>query len=250
MLNRSLIIETEEEALINFFGLQSARADIPPLPDWIDDGLIQYWQENIFHLHYVPETSLDKNFTSPIWRDKPCKIFYKAIREGKIQEKSLVLPGKWILIDGRDKPAKKVIWITSKDTRFLQKIGLNAKNYFKKWRRQLHKQDYLIKVLNQKGFGSRFCLSIHDINKLKPEILDFLKVDRNTKIRLPFFIEYNYLGNVFYKQWGATATWEWFEDMFGGKQNLAGGSESVGCIGWEPPDFWSTILTFRPVVEF
>ena len=140
-------------------------------------------------------------------------------------------------------------WIRINDVWILEKIGLNPKNYLKKQNKQLHQNEYLTNMLTKKGFGSRFCLTIYEINDLKPFILEFLKIDPQKIIRLPFFIEYNYLGNMIYKQWGTTETWEWFEDKLNDGQYLAGGSSNIGCIGWEPPGFWSTILTFRPVIE-
>ena len=79
-------------------------------------------------------------------------------------------------------------------------------------------------------------------------ILQILKIE-NHKIRLPYFIEYNYLANTFYKQWALTQTWEWLEDIFNKKQHLATGSKSVGIIGWDHKNFYSTILGFRPVIE-
>lgn len=248
MLNRVLIFESEKKEITDFLNIKNV--DIPPLPDWIDNKLVQYWNENLFHVHYLPKVCFDENLTLSKWQDKPHKIFYKKIYEGKINERAKLLSGTWILIDGRNKPPKKVPWITSGDTRIFKKIGFDPKNYFKKWSKQAHQREYLINILKKKGFGSRFCLSIHDINELKPFILKFLKIDKEKNIiRLPFFMEYNYLGNSFYKQWASTETWEWLEDKFEKEQNLAGGSESVGCLGWEPPEFWSTILTFRPVIE-
>jgi hypothetical protein len=247
MINKKDIFEKEQGILENFFNKEFVN--MPNLPDWVTDDLLRYWHENIFHAHYVPEISLDENLDLPLWRNRPDKVFYKKIREKKLGNEAKILSGKWILIDGRDKPAKKVPWIRVNDVRILQKIGLNPKSYFKKWNKQLHQQEYLTKVLKETGFSSRFCLTINEINDLKPYILNFLKIDLQKNIRLPFFVEYNYLGNAIYKQWQTTETWEWFGDKFDDGQHLAGGSKSVGCIGWEPPEFWSTILTFRPVIE-
>jgi len=183
-----------------------------------------------------------------LWQDKPNKYFYQKIEQGKLNKTAKALPGKWILIDARDKPPKQRFWLRSKELRLLEKLGFKPKNYLKKSKKQLYQQEYLVSVLRQNGFGSRFCLSIYDIEKLKSYILKILEI-KNKKVRLPYFIEYNYLGNAFYKQLAKTQTWEWFEDKFEQKQNLAGGSGSIGCFGWEPPDFWSTILSFRPVIE-
>lgn len=247
MLNKKEILEAERAVLKEFFNIK--YIDLPDLPDWVTDELIQHWDKNIFHLHYIPKISLDQDSDIPLWQDRPDKIFYQKIIEGKIKKDAKSLPGKWILIDGRDKPAKKSPWIRINDVSVLKKMGLNPKNYFKKWKRQLHQHEYLSNILKEKEFGSRFCLTIPEINNLKPFILKFLKLSPEKIIRLPFFLEYNYLGNTIYKQWRTTETWEWFEDKLADGQHLAGGSKSVGCIGWEPPEFWSTILTFRPVIE-
>lgn len=247
MLSKKEILNNERVIIENFFNKKFV--DIPNLPDWITDELIKFWNENFFHVHYVPPFSLDENLKLPLWQDKPSKIFYKKIREGKLKNEAKILSGKWLLIDGRDKPKKRVPWIRSNDVRFLEKMGFNLKNRLKKWHKQLHQNEYLIKILQEKGFGSRFCLTIHEINDLKPFILNFLKIEQSKIIRLPFFAEYNYFGNAIYKQWRTTETWEWFEDKFDDGQHLVGGSRNVGCIGWEPPEFWSTILTFRPVIE-
>ncbi len=247
---RREVFKKEQEIVSRNLGSELSK--IPDLPDWIKDKDIQYWEKLLFSVHYLPKISLDEGLDIPLWKDKkdrPYKVFYKKIREGKIEKKAKTLTGKWILIDSRDKPSQKVPWMTSDEVWFLKKIGFEPKNYFKKWKRQIHKEEYLKEILKEKGFGSRFCLSINDIDSLKPFISSFLKVDFRKNIRLPFFAEYNYLANAVYSQWQTTKTWEWFQDKFEEKQHLAGGSKSPGCVGWEPRDFWSTILTFRPVVE-
>lgn len=246
LMNKNDILKREKEILEKVF---NEKINIPDLPSWVAKKDIYFWNKNIFHLHYLPKISIDEDLNFPSWQDKPNKVFYRKIKEGKLNKKAKFLPGKWILIDGRDKPKKKALWIRSKETSFLKKIGLNPKNYFKKWDKQLHQNEYLSEPLKENGFGSRFCLSIHEIDNLKPFILDFLNISSKKNIRLPFFIEYNYLGNIIYKQWRTTKTWEWFEDKLDDNQYLAGGSKNLTCIGWEPPDFWSTILTFRPVIE-
>jgi len=94
-----------------------------------------------------------------------------------------------------------------------------------------------------------FFLINNEYGRNKIFIPNFLKLPANAGVRLPTFMEYSYLGNIFYKQWATTSTWEWFEDKFKDRQNLAGGSDSLGCCGGDPLDFWSTILSFRPLVE-
>ena len=247
MQNIDSIIKRENEAIRLFFNLETFN--VPTLPIWIDNEIINYWDNLHFDIHYLPKISLNKQSNFSLWRDKPSKYFYKKITEGKLTKRSDELPGKWILIDTRDKPPKKIPWINYNDALFFKIFGLDIKKYLKKIRTQSFKDEYLDKILLQKKFCSRFCLSIDEIDELKPHIQNLLKLDENKKIRLPYFIEYNYLGNIFYKQWAKTKTLEWFEDTLDNGSHLAGGSGSVGCLGIDPPEFWSTILTFRPIIE-
>ena len=241
-----LIKEREQKVVRNFFNIKNF--EIPPLPDYLNETIIQSWRRLNFNIHYLPKISLKQKLNLPLWKDRPDKVFYEKIRQGKISQKAIELPGKWILIDSRDKPQKREIWITSNEVFFLRKIQPGLEDYFKKKNKQVHQNEYLRKPLNKMGFSSRFCLSIKDINKLKPFISRLLKINDKI-IRLPYFIEYNYLGNAVYHQWAETKTWEWFEDIYDENQHLAGGSNSVGIIGWDPINYWSTILSFRPIIE-
>lgn len=245
-MDREQVFKKEKELVTRIFGIQ--YSEIPDIPKWVTNNDAEYWAKNLFFIHYIPQISLDECLNLPEWHDKPSRYFYKKIKEGKLKTEAKILSGKWILIDGRDKPAKRVPWINAKDMRIFQKMGFNPKNYFKKWKRQIHRQEYLADILKEKGFGSRFCLDINEVDNLKPFILDFLRINSQKIIRFPFFAEYNYLGNTVYKQWRTTETWEWLEDKLDEKYNLASGSRSVSCMAWDPPDFWSTILTFRPVI--
>lgn len=241
----NLIKIREERTIKTFFSIENFK--LPSFPNYLNNKIIQYWNQLNFNIHYIPKITLKQDLVLPLWKNKPNKSFYKKIQEGKINPKAATLSGQWILIDSRNKPEKKMPWITSENVHMLKKIGINIEKYLKQKNVQSHENEYLRTVLKKQGFNSRFCLSINDINKLKPFILHLLKINSKT-IRLPYFIEYNYLGNAIYKQWATTKTWEWFEDIFNHNQHLAGGYGSVGAIGWDPIDYWSTILTFRPVI--
>lgn len=232
-----LIRQTETDHICNFFQLDTFTT--PPLPDWIDEERVRFWNELLFDIHFLPKHSLEVSN----------HFFCKAIQQGTLPPESNRLPGKWILIDTRDKPEKTRPWISASDVRMLEKLGFQAKNFLKKKSSQSFHQEYLGEILKQHSFGSRFCLSVNDINELKPQILEILKCHESKKIRLPSFIEYFYLGKTFYPQWGTTKTWEWFEDIYDHTQHLAGGSGSLDAIGCDPIEYWSTILTFRPLIE-
>ena len=239
-------MQAETDVIRRFFQLESFVA--PPLPSWITDELVTFWGNHLFHLHFLPSIALTQDLDLPLWKDRPGHFFYESIDKGTIHPDSQSLPEKWILVDARDKPEKTGPWVSSSDVWILEKLGFHPKNFFKKKATQIFDQEYLAGALVKKGFSSRFCLSVNDVKELKPSIQKILKLD-NQKIRLPRFIEYNYLGNTFYPQWGTTQTWEWFEDVYDHDQHLAGGSDSLGAIGCDPTDYWSTILTFRPLIE-
>jgi len=245
MIEFNLIKEREEKTIQKFLSIENFK--IPYLPNYLNKEIVKYWEQLNFNIHYLPKIVLKQNMDFPQWKNKLPKIFYKKIGDGKIDSKAINLSGQWILIDSRDKPEKKTSWITSENVRILKRFGINIEKYLKQKNTQIHKDEYLSPVLKKQGFKSRFCLSINDINKLKPFILNLLKLN-NKIIRLPYFIEYNYLGNAIYKQWATTKTWEWFEDIYDHNQHLAGGYNSVSAIGWDPIDYWSTILTFRPII--
>ena len=247
MLGRNQIVKKEQKVINEFLGKKSE--DVPQLPSWITEELIRYWDENMFHIHWLPQITVDRNSNFPLWKQKPSEFFYKKIQKRDLKEEAKILSGKWILIDSRDKPSKKVPWITVNSSWFFKVIGISSKDYFKKWGKQKHSNEYLTKILERNGFGSRFCSTIQDIEELKSFTLNFLRIDSKKRIRLPFFMEYNYLGNAFYNQWGTTRTWEWHEDKLKDGQRLAGGYESVGCVGCDPPKHWSTILSFRFLIE-
>ncbi len=231
----------------NFFG-ESFR-NMPKIPKWITQDIISYWQENLFALHYLPFKEIKENDSFSSLKEGPSKTFYKKIKEGKLKEKSAFLPGRWLLIDIRKKPEKNVAWIRSDEVFLFEKMKLKPKEKLKKIKKQPHEKEYLKEALKEKGFNSRFCLNIFEIRELYPAVLNFLKIKEEKKVRLPFFIEYNYLVNAFYDNFKKTETWEWFEDKYEEKFYLAGGSKRVDTFGWEPPYFWSTVLGFRPVIE-
>lgn len=230
------IVERENQIIQSFFHVPTFLT--PLLPKWIDEERVRFWSDLRFDVHYLPEWTLE--VSNP--------FFSKAIKQGTLPPESNRLPGKWILVDARDKPEKTRPWISASDVWILEQLGFQPKDFLKKKSSQPFKQEYLGEILKQNGFGSRFCLSVNDVNELKPSIQKILKLDEQI-IRLPSFVEYVYLSKTFYPQWGTTQTWEWFEDVYDRTQHLAGGSGSLDSIGCDPVGYWSTILTFRPLIE-
>lgn len=242
----------KEQTLINVF-FNTNDIIVPPLPEWITEKHLALWTSLLFELHFLPTIEMKPDFNLEKWVDRPEKVFYDKIEDRKITAGAEFLPGKWVLVDSRNKPERTRLWINSNEAKLLKIFGVD----FKKSEKQQYNDDYLKEILHNEGFSSRFCLNIKDIEKLKPFAADILQI-KNGTVRLPRFIEWNYLANAFYPQWATTKTWEWFEDKYGlprvaGKAGdncrLAGGHLSSGVIGWDPEDYWSTILGFRFIVE-
>jgi hypothetical protein len=204
-----------------------------------------------FDLHFLPslEISEEKKFSS--WLEPPKSNFYQLIKKGKLSLSSSSLTGRWVLIEGRHKPVRVYPWLAKDDVIvFLMNLfGVNFYNISKKFDKQQYENDFLLEILKKNGFSSRFSLSWRQIDEnIKPAAAEFLQVDKE-KMRLPYFIEWNFLSNLFYPQWGKTSTWEWFQDRFKTGECLAGGAGDLSSIGWDPPDYWSAILGFRFLIE-
>ncbi|MFH0780301.1 MAG: hypothetical protein V1928_05655 [Parcubacteria group bacterium] len=236
------IIKQEQESINLFFNTE--KIIVPPLPEWITEKHVERWQSLFFDLHFLPRVEMKEDLNLEKWKDRPEKVFYDKVEDRKITAAAVFLPGKWVLVDSRNKPERKRLWINKNEAKLLRIFGVD----FKKSEKQQYDNDYLKEILHNEGFGSRFCLNINDIDKLKPFAADILQV-KNGIVRLPRFIEWNYMANAFYPQWATTKTWEWFEDKYGNDCHLAGGHLSSGVIGWDPENYWSTILGFRFIVE-
>jgi len=190
-------------------------------------------------LHYLPSTEMTQEKNFPGWQIKPEIAFYERIQEGRLSKKATQLTGEWILVDSRNKPAE-------------DRDG-----------RQLYPNDFLGPIMEKlRGLGkleecdipqTRAFISweeYHDI--LVPEIAKILKV-KPDQVRLPRAIEFNFLGNAYYPQWGETNSWEWFEDRIYDKKCLSGGHSRHGGFADVYVDRFDVRFNdvgFRPLVEF
>ncbi|MFN3301868.1 MAG: hypothetical protein ACK413_02495 [Patescibacteria group bacterium] len=240
-------LKKEEEILSNFFGKKINL----PWPKFSSEIFLKFSQLG-FDLHFLPKIELSEEKNFPGWKEKPKKNFFNLIKEGKLPADAASLFGNWIFIDARQKPQKNNWWITKDDILviILRKIfHFDFKKHYQKNNRQLYENDFLLPILKENGFSSRFSLSWREIEEsIKPEAAKLLKIPLE-KIRLPRFIEWNFLGNAFYPQWGKTSTWEWFDDRLTTGECLSGGYQSLNILGWDSPDYWSSILGFRFLIE-
>jgi hypothetical protein len=236
----------EKEFLTNFFGQEIS---LSPLE--ISEKEIEKFFKLGFDLHFLPkiEVSEDKDF--PGWKEKPKRNFFNLIKKKRLPQSANFLLGKWVFIERRKKPAKNFWWISKDDiwVIVLKKFKIDFKKYCRKIDRQQYENDFLLPILKDNNFSSRFSLSWQEIEEIiRPEVAKFLNFPLD-KVRLPRFIEWNFLGNAFYPYWGKTSTWEWFFDRLSTGECLTGGANSLSALSWDPPDYWSTILGFRILVE-
>lgn len=241
------LIKKEEKKLADFLGekINLLKPDISPekLKKFLNYG---------FDLHFLPkiEVGRDKKFTN--WSNYPKNNFFRLIQKKKLTPHAAQLSGQWILIDGRLKPKKNYWWIARDDfiTIFSRKfLKINLQEHCRRIGHQQYENDFLLSIFKANGFHSRFSITWQEINEIiKPAVAKFLDLEKE-KIRLPRFIEWNFLANIFYPEWGKTSTWEWFNDRFQNGECLTGGSNDLSILGWDPPDFWSTQLGFRFLIE-
>lgn len=240
-------LKEEEKSLSNFFG-EKFNLSLPAISEDNFKKLSNFG----FDLHFLPQIEITKEKNFPGWREKPKNNFFNLIKKEKLPTSAASLWGKWIFIENRKKPRKNCWWITKDDlgVKILNKIfHFDFKKHCQKINRQPYENDFLLPILKANGFASRFSLTWREIEEIiKPETAKLLGVSAE-KIRLPRFIEWNFLANAFYPQWGKTSTWEWFSDRLATGECLSGGCKSLNILGWDPPDFWSTMLGFRLLIE-
>lgn len=235
---REILEKTEKETLEEFFG---QKIEVPYLPQ-VSLEKIEKWEQFGFDLHYLPKICVMKRNQSlwndqgqhsldykdfPLWKEKPRVITFRAdLNGGYIDNTSMWLPGKWILIDSEPKP-KLESWENVKKGMQMYKNDLFSET-LRRLREEGKIRDYPIKE-------SRFGLNpqevdLWDLKKVFAETLDV----NVTTVRLPKYIEWNFLGNIHYKYWGDHRTVEWFEDRYHyaswSYQRLFGGDSALGGL--------------------
>ena len=233
------LLAREGHALEKFFGEQ---IEVPDLPAEITPERYQEWKEKGYELHYLPPEELTKDRGLPGWKKKPNDWFYDEIKEGNLSPDSAKLPGDWVLIDEREKPQYQGGQQTYDNDVLAPALE------------QLRKKG-LIEKYDSVPANSRFGIGWNELNQpeVKKALSEVLGVEPEN-LRLPKAIEWNYLGNAFYKKWGDSNTWEWFEDSYqNGQGRLFGGHSGGGglsSVGWDGAGDRGGGLGFRPLVVF
>ena len=236
------LMKQEAATLKAFFG---ESITVPPLPREITPERIKNWERMGFELHYLPPIDMTEDADFPGWEKKPNPWFYKEIAAGRIAKDATMLPGAWVLVDGRQKPS------------------------YAKGAQQMYDHDPLAPVLedlNHRGLisqtmsdgttkldpQSRFGLSPADFTK--PEVMNAFAKALDLKpgqASLTETIVWNVLANIHYPEWGTTDTHEWQKETLGsGLRLMSGYSDDGGASNVRWDDRPGGRVGFRPLGRF
>lgn len=242
-MNDLVSILLVKRSLKEFFGKE---IEILPLPRVITQEKLNKCKGLGFSLHFLPQETVSRDKIYPGWK----KIiqedwFYEDIEIKNLSPETLMLPGRWILIDHRPKPMfKNGRQMYLDDEKFLSPIVKKLRKFKKIDPRQISVNVPL---------NSRFGITPDEYDRfLRPELSKLLDF-KIKQIRLPRAIEWNYLANYFYLQWGKTNTWEWFDDKKeNGLRRLCGGCSDEGGaanVYWNSNYIQFNCIGFRPLIE-
>src|SRR3989344_2495650 len=233
------LMKQEAATLSAFFG---ESVTVPPLPREITPERMKNWEAMGFELHYLPPIDMTEDADFPGWEKKPRSWFYEEIAAGHIAKDATMLPGAWVLVDGRQKP-----------------MYANGA--------QMYDHDPLAPVLedlnrrgliSQSNYGrtkldprSRFGRSPADFDK--PEVMNAFAEALDLKpgqASLTETIVWNVLANIHHPEWGTTDTDEWKKETDSGGRLVSGGSDHGGASHVYWYDGPSELVGFRPLGRF
>lgn len=235
-MNKGIRVKMKQEtnALKSYFGrkIEPSFLELPD-SDW------ERIENDRLGLHFIPKLSY-KDFP-----DGACSpFFFKLIARGALKKSSLRLKPGWMLVEKEPKLAKNRIWL-HKNVFFdlLDRVGIRA--------RKLCGLDPEMKFPGFNKFSKRLGTTRKEIeDKILPSAREELELeDLRLSPRLPYYLEYVYLGKNFYNNWGKTRTWEWLEDKLADGRSLAAGFKKASSLGADPAAYWSTILSYRLIFE-
>jgi hypothetical protein len=219
------LFERERDALKDFFG---ETVEVPALPAEVTPERYKEWLKKGLDLHYLPPIEMGQDRGFPGWKRKPGKQFtpeqqygmdfYGAIAEGKLPADSAKLSGAWLLVDTRPTP------------RFHDGDQMYAHDFLKPVLEELREKNYLAEF---KPKGSRFNITVKELEypAVHAALAEAFGI-ADDELHLPRAIDYNYLGNAFYPEWGATDVGEVFADVYDDGAHLLGGFADFGGISF------------------
>jgi len=236
------LMKQEAAKLKAFFG---ESITVPPLPREITPERIKNWETMGFELHYLPPMDMTEDADFPGWEKKPEHWFYEEIANGTLPKDATLLPGAWVLVDGRQKPdyAKKGAQMYDHDPLAPVLEDLN--------RRGLISQTAYDRTTKLDA-KSRFGLSPADFTK--PEVMNAFAKALDLKpgqASLTEAIVWNVLANIHHPEWGTTNTAEWQkETLRSGGRLISGYSDHGGAsyVSWLVRPHGN--VGFRPLGRF
>jgi len=238
------IIEHERQKLKEFFGRD---IEVPPLPEEITPERIEQWEKQKLELHYLPPIDMSKEDELKNW----IKPNFQNIEKSDLPQDAMVLPGCWVLVDGREKPhyQQGSNQQYKDDQDFLGPVLEELRNT------EESPGKYLIKKYRKPH--SRFNISPEELEK--PEVKAALAKAcglESDQFSLPRMIEFNVLGNIHHPEWGEPPSncSEWFSDKYmAGRGRLRGGLSGHGGladVGWRDPGYRYDVVGFRALGRF
>ena len=234
------LMKQEAATLKAFFG---ESITVPPLPREITPERIKNWERMGFELHYLPPIDMTEDADFPGWEKKPHSWFYEEIANGTLPKDATMLPGAWVLVDGRQKPAyAEGAQMYDHDPLAPVLEDLNRRGL-------ISQSDYDGTKLDPR---SRFGLSPADFEK--PEVMNAFAKALDLKpgqASLTEAIVWNVLANIHHPEWGTTNTVEWQKETPGsGRRLISGSSDDGGAshVDWHGRPSGS--VGFRPLGRF
>ena len=231
------LYETERAKLSEFF---EREIEVPPLPDEITQERMERWEALGLELHYLPPIDMSKEGDLKKW----VKPDFKNIDPSQLPKDAMLLPGRWVLVDGRKKPKfDSGNQGYENDANFLGPVLERLR------------EDGVIE--NFRHPESRFDVSPEELEK--PEVVVAFAQAMGLEpgqVSLPRTVEFNVLGNVHHPEWGEPPSdcGEWFADKYkAGQGRLKGGDSGGGGladVGWHFPDARHGNVGFRLLGRF
>jgi len=233
------IIEEEKRALEKFF---ERKIDVRPLPAEITAKRIEQWKRLGLELHYLPPMEITEQILKlKNWIFKP--DLRKHLEKFEISPATMVIPGGWLLVDGRPKPefipGGKHMY--ENDREFLGPVleDLRGRGLIGK---SVVPDDSRFDISPQALDKPEVKAAIAEACGLKPE-----------QISLPRMVEFNILAHLHHPEWDK-GIWEIFLDDYKAEQahlfgcgNHDGGLEDVD---WIYNDRHNSKIGFRVVGRF